>query len=40
MNNDLSDTIIAWMADHPWSVGLLLCASILFVAAIERVPGQ
>lgn len=33
------DLAFAWMADHPWSVGVLVSATILFVSLIEKVPS-
>lgn len=32
------DSAFAWMADHPWSVGLLISATVLLVAFLET-PG-
>ncbi len=31
----MSDAIFNWMALHPWSVAVLVCASILIVGACE-----
>lgn len=31
----MTDTLIAWMADHPWSVAALILASILVPGFLE-----
>ena len=31
----LADRLAYWMQAHPWTVGLCLCAAILFVGALD-----
>lgn len=38
-DDSLADRIFGWMAGHPWSVGVVISVSALFVGLIEKVPG-
>lgn len=33
------DSAFEWMASHPWSVGILIAATILFVGLFDTIPG-
>jgi len=33
------DALFAWMAVHPWRVGIIISATILFVGRLDVIPG-
>lgn len=33
------DPLFYWMADHPWRVGIIISATILFVGQFDTIPG-